>query len=283
MVAPWLVPLGLAYLRYHGFVQTTEPGAGTPSAGQSLAAVGLTLPLAAAGMAVLARERRQSLSRSLALAAVPGLAVVAGLLAAHVDTGGIPAALVGWPRYMPFLVLALCVPAGVGADALVMAAGRRRPAAAPAAAALLVCVALGSTVLASASIWRDPVSPLLDCGPMPIDADTRVAVVAPEPAADMLSLQLFARSGARFYYLRTKSANVRFRSWLHDRIPDLAARRRAIAATLAGGPPPDGVDAVLAKPGLVAGTGRLVGSCSFGDRRWDLTRTGPPVTSSATP
>jgi hypothetical protein len=277
VVAPWLVPLGLAYVRYHGFVQTTELRAGTPSAGQSLAAVGLTLPLAAAAMAVLSRERRRALSRSLALVAVPGLAVGAGLLAAHVDTGGIPAALVGWPRYMPFLVLALCVPAGVGADALVMAAGRRRPAAALAAAALLVCLALGSTVLASASIWRHPVSPLLDCGSLPIDADTRVAVVAPEPAADMLSLRLFARSGARFYYLRTASANVRFRSWLHDRIPDLAARRRAIAATLAGGPPPAGVNVVLAKPGVIAASaGTLVASCSFGDRRWDLTRTGPP-------
>jgi len=277
VVAPWLVPLALAYLRYHGFVQTTEFDAGTPSAGQSLAAVGLTLPLAAAGMAVLYRERRSALSRSLALVTVPALAVVAGLLASHVDTGGVPAALVGWPRYMPFLVLALCVPAGVGADALVTAAGRRRPAAAPAAAALLACLALGSTVLASASIWRDPVSPLLDCGSLPINADTRVAVVAPEPAADMLSLRLFARSGARFYYLRTASANVRFRSWLHDRIPDLPARRRAVAATLAGGPPPAGVDVVLAKPGVVpAGTGTLVASCTFGDRRWDLTRTGPP-------
>ena len=183
----------------------------------------------------------------------------------------------GWPRYIPFLVLALCVPAGVGADALVMAAGRRRPAAALAAAALLVCLALGSTVLASASIWRDPVSPLLDCGSLPIDADTRVAVVAPEPAADMLSMRLFARSGARFYYLRTASANVRFRSWLHDQIPDLAARRRAVAAALRGGTPPASVDVVLAQPGVIAaGTGTLVASCSFGDRRWDLTRTGPP-------
>jgi hypothetical protein len=277
VVAPWLVPLGLAYLRYHGFVQTTEFDTGTPSAGQSLAALGLTLPLAVAGMAVLSRERRPALSRSLALVAVPGLAVVAGLLASHVDTGGIPAALVGWPRYMPFLVLALCVPAGAGADALVTAAGRRRPAAALAAAALLACLALGSTVLASASIWRDPVSPLLDCGSLPIDTDTRVAVIAPEPAADMLSLRLFARSGAEFYYLRTESANVRFRSWLHDRIPDLAARRRAVAATLAGGPPPAGVDVVLAKPGVIAaGSGTLVASCSFGDRRWDLSRTGPP-------
>jgi hypothetical protein len=136
---------------------------------------------------------------------------------------------------------------------------------------------MGSTVLASASIWRDPVSPLLDCGSLPIDADTRVAVIAPEPAADMLSLRLFARSGATFYYLRTASANVRFRSWLHDRIPDLAARRRAVAATLAGGPPPAGVDVVLAKPGVIAaGSGTLVASCSFGDRRWDLSRTGPP-------
>jgi len=227
-------------------------------------------------MVVLARERRPALFRSLALVAVPGLAVAAGLLAAHVDTGGIPAALVGWPRYMPFLVLALCVPAGVGADALVTAADRRRPAAALATAALLACLALGSTVLASASIWREPVSPLLDCGSLPIDADTRIAVVAPEPAADMLSLDLFARSGARFYYVRPVSANVRFRSWLRDHVPDLAARRRAVAATLAGGPPPTGVDLVLAKHGVVApGSGTLVASCSFGARRWDLTRTGP--------
>ena len=53
VVAPWLVPLAFAYVRYHGFVQTTELDAGKPSAGQSLAAVGLTLPLAAAGMAAL--------------------------------------------------------------------------------------------------------------------------------------------------------------------------------------------------------------------------------------
>jgi hypothetical protein len=93
----------------------------------------------------------------------------------------------------------------------------------------------------------------------------------------MLSLRLFARSGARFYYLRTRSANVRFRSWLRDQIPDLAERRRAVAATLAGGPPPPGVDVVLAQPGVIAaGTGTLVASCSFGARRWDLTRTGRP-------
>jgi hypothetical protein len=277
VAAPWLIPLGLAYLRYHGFVQTTELDAATPSAGQSLAAVGLTLPLAVAGMAVLARERRGALSRSLALVAVPGLAIAVALVASHVDTAGVPAALVGWPRYMPFLVLALCIPAGVGADAVVTTAGRQRPAAAPAVAALLACLALGSTALASASIWRDPVSPLLDCGSLPIDTGTRVAVVAPEPAADMLSMRLFARSGARFYYLRTASANVRFRSWLHDQIPDLAARRRAVAAALRGGTPPASVDVVLAQPGVIAaGTGTLVASCSFGDRRWDLTRTGPP-------
>jgi len=277
VAAPWLIPLGLAYLRYRGFVQTTELDAGRPSAGQSLAAVGLTLPLAVAGVAVLARQQRPARSRSLVLVAVPGLAIAVALVTSHVDTGGVPAALVGWPRYMPFLVLTLCVPAGVGADALVTAAGRRWPAAAPAVAALLACLALGSTALASASIWRDPVSPLLDCGSLPVDAGTRVAVVAPEPAADMLSMRLFARSGARFYYLRTASANVRFRSWLHDQIPDLPARRRAVAEALRGGTPPAGVDVVLAQPGVIAaGTGTLVASCSFGDRRWDLTRTGPP-------
>ncbi len=83
VVAPWLVPLAFAYVRYHGFVQTTELDSVKPSAGQSLAAVGLTLPLAAAGMAALARERRPALSRSLALVAVPGLAVAAGLVASH--------------------------------------------------------------------------------------------------------------------------------------------------------------------------------------------------------
>jgi hypothetical protein len=93
----------------------------------------------------------------------------------------------------------------------------------------------------------------------------------------MLSMRLYARSGARFYYLRTASANVRFRSWLHDRIPDLAARRRAVAGALRGGTRPAGVDVVLAQPGVIAaGTGTLVASCSFGDRRWDLTRTAPP-------
>jgi hypothetical protein len=51
----------------------------------------------------------------------------------------------------------------------------------------------------------------------------------------------------------------------------------ALLATLAGGLPPVGVDVVFAQPGVIAaGTGTLVASCSFGVRRWDLTRPGPP-------
>jgi hypothetical protein len=141
-----------------------------------------------------------------------------------------------------------------------------------AAAAALVCLAAGSTALAAASVWRDPVSPTLACPPLPAGAGSRIAVLAPEPAADQLAMRLFSQSGAGFLYLRTASAKVRFRRWLATEIPDLPGRRRAIEAALGGGRPPAAADLVFARPGTVAGA--RVAGCRFGDQRWDMIRLG---------
>jgi hypothetical protein len=80
----------------------------------------------------------------------------------------------------------------------------------------------------------------------------------------------------RFYYLRWRGQRA-IPQLAARRDPDLAARRRAVAATLAGGPPPASVDVVLAKPGVIsAGTGTLVRLVLVRRLAWDLTRTGSP-------
>jgi hypothetical protein len=270
----WLVPLALAYHRYHGFVPVTEIRQVEPGAAQVLIALGACLPLGAAGLAVMGRRRSPALADVAVMVAVPALAVLLGATVGQADAfirhGG-PTALVRWLRYLPFLVLALCVPAGVAAEAAVAAVARRGRLAALVAAGLLAVVLGGSTALASASLWRSPYPTTLRCDRLPIDAHTRVAVIARESVGGPMASAIFARTGATFSYIGGDRLRVRFRSWLSTRSPGQEVRQRWLRQALHGGPaPPDADVLVLERRKDVPQRGELLGSCRWDNAMWDI-------------
>jgi hypothetical protein len=275
----WLVPLAIAYHRYHGFVPIAHLRLTEPNATQTLVALGISLPLGLVGLFLLARSRPQMATRAIVLVAIPAIAVLLGASISQLSTlvaHGVPTPLVRWLRYLPFLVLALCVPAGVAANALVTVLSRRARPLAIAAAALVIVVVAGSAALASATVWREPAHSGLVCSHLPIDARTRLAVLGHEPVADYLGLTLFGRTGASLYVMRPRPAKVRFRTWLHDRVPDAGRRRSELAAALHGGPLPPGIDMVFVqKAAATSGLGPAVASCTWRGQTWELA---PPAT-----
>ena len=275
----WLVPLAIAYHRYHGFVPIAHLRLTEPNATQTLVALGISLPLGLAGLFLLARSRPQMATCAIVLVAIPAIAVLLGASISQLSTlvaHGVPTPLVRWLRYLPFLVLALCVPAGVAANALVTVLSRRARPVAIAAAGLVIVVVAGSTALASATVWREPAHSGLVCSHLPIDARTRLAVLGREPVADYLGLTLFGRTGASLYVMRPRPAKVRFRTWLHDRVPDAGRRRTELAAALHGGPLPPGIDMVFVqKAAATSGLGPAVASCTWRGQTWELA---PPAT-----
>src|SRR5205085_927143 len=141
----------------------------------TLVAIGISLPLGLAGLVLLARSRPQMATRAIVLVAIPAIAVLLGASISQLSTlvaHGVPTPLVRWLRYLPFLVLALCVPAGVAANALVTVLSRRARPVAVAAAVLVIVVVAGSTALASATVWREPAHRGLVCSRLPKDAAT---------------------------------------------------------------------------------------------------------------
>jgi hypothetical protein len=275
----WLVPLAIAYHRYHGFVPIAQLRLTEPNTTQTLVAVGLSLPLGLVGLVLLARSRPQMATRAIVLVAIPAIAVLLGASISQLSTlvaHGVPTPLVRWLRYLPFLVLALCVPAGVAANALVTVLSRRARPLAIAAAVLVIVVVAGSTALASATVWREPAHSGLVCSRLPIDARTHLAVLGRAPVADYLGLTLFGRTGASLYVMGPRPAKVRFRTWLHDRVPDAGRRRSELAAALHGGPLPPGIDMVFVqKDAATSGLGPAVASCSWRGQTWELA---PPAT-----
>jgi hypothetical protein len=270
----WLVPLALAYREYHGFVPVTQIQQVEPSAAQVLIALGICLPLGAAGLAILARRRSPAMVDLAVMAAIPAVAVLLGATVGQADAfirhGG-PTALVRWLRYLPFLVLALCVPAGVAAEAAVAAVRWRSRPAALVAAVLLAVVVCGSTTLASASLWRSPYPTTLRCDHLPIDANTRVAVIARQVLGGPMASAIFARTGATFSYVSTDRLRVRFRTWLATRSPGQDVRHGWLRQALAGGPaPPDADVLVLKWPQDVPHQGPLLGRCRWHGLAWDI-------------
>jgi hypothetical protein len=251
-----------------------------PNATQSLVAVGISLPLGLVGLVLLARSRPQMATRAVVLVAIPAVAVLLGASISQLSTlvaHGVPTPLVRWLRYLPFLVLALCIPAGVAANALVTVLSRRARPMAIAAAVVVIVVVVGSTALASATVWREPAQTGLVCSHLPIDARTHLAVLGHEPLADYLGLTLFGRTGASLYVMRPRPAKVRFRTWLHDRVPDADRRRSELAAALHGGPLPAGIDMVFVqKDAATSGLGPAVASCTWRGQTWDLAPPGAP-------
>jgi hypothetical protein len=273
VAAVWLAPLAVDYHRYGGFVSITHTPPVVPSAGQTIVALGIVLPLGAAGMiAVLRRPLGVSALAVSLLVAVPTLACSAGALLGHGgDVLGTPA-LLRWSRYLPFLVLALAVPAGVAAQRLTDLAGGATRAAAVATAVALAAVAVPSTVLATAAAVHHAYPRQLSCTRLP-PAGSLTAAAVREPAADAVALNLFARTAASAVFLTLPHSKVRFRTWL-QRSPTQQLRHTRYRALLREGKLPPGVTWVVARPRAnVRGVGLVpAGSCRLGARTFRLLR-----------
>jgi hypothetical protein len=245
IVAVWVIPLGLSYHAHGGLRQTTTQVAPDPSVPQATVALGVLLPLAAAGLVLLAR--RGLLRRE--LVACTGVAVAVCTAGAVVGSGhvllGTPAIL-HWLRYLPVLAVTLAVPAGYAAAALVAAAAERAFALGAVVAAAVAATTMASTGLAAAAIRDHPTDPGLACSrPLPIGSSDTVAVAGGELwLSNDIGFWLFSRSGTHIVWLPPQTARVPFRR-LPAGVPGETARRAEIESIVHGGTPPRGVGWVL--------------------------------------
>ena len=271
VAAVWLVPLALDYHRYGGFVSITHIAPVLPSPGQTIVALGIVLPLGAAGaLAIVRRPEGMSALAVALIVAVPAVACGGGALLGHgAEVLGTPA-LLRWSRYLPFLVLALAVPAGVAAQRLVELAGGPARAGGIAVAVAVAAVAVPSTVLATAAAVHHAYPRQLSCTQLP-PAKSLTAVAVREPTADALALNLFSHSAASSVFLKIVHAKVRFRTWL-QRTPTQQERHARYLALLGRGTLPPGVTWVVARPHAALGQSGLVpaGSCRLGARTFRL-------------
>jgi hypothetical protein len=225
VAAVWLLPLGLTYHRYGGFVSITHLTAVNPTLGQTAVALGVLLPLGLAGTAAIAARPGEVARAEVAMLwLVPAAACAAGAVLGHrSDLLGTPA-LLRWSRYLPFLALGLAVPAGIAAERAVAATRRAGRPAAAAAAAVLVALAVPSTVLATVAVERDTFPDQLVCTSLPAAHDL-TAVGMRQPLADEVAMDVFARTGAPAVFLRIVHSKVRYRTWL--RRPPTQQQRKA--------------------------------------------------------
>ncbi|HEY3764109.1 MAG TPA: hypothetical protein VGL44_03040, partial [Gaiellales bacterium] len=245
VAAVWLAPLAVAYHRYGGFVSITHITAVNPTLAQTLVALGIVLPLGVVGIiAVARRPEGMSPGAVVLLVAVPGAACALGAVLGHrSDLLGTPA-LLRWSRYLPFLALALAVPAGVAAQRLVGLARGVTRVAGLAAAVAVVAVAVPSTVLATDAVVRQPFPDQLACTALPAQSDL-TAVAMRQPIADEVAMDVFADTGAGSVFLRIVHSKVRFKTWL-ERPPTQAQRKAWDHALLRRGAVPPGVSWVVA-------------------------------------
>jgi hypothetical protein len=264
--AVWLVPLAADYRRYGGFVSITHLRPIEPTAAETVIALGIVLPLGLAGAAaVAARPGGVMRGAVMALAAVPVAAVLLAAAAGGGELLGSPA-LLRWSRYLPYVVVGLCVPAGVAATRLTAAVRPVSRVLAAAVAAAMVAVAVPSTLLATAAVLRHPFPHGLTCTAWPAP-DALTAVAARQPEADTIALALFSRTAAPALFLRRTTAKVRFRTWL-DRPPSQLRRRQLRGRLVVSGEVPPGVSWVVADPALRVDRSGFVaaGSCRIDGR-----------------
>jgi hypothetical protein len=239
----WLGPLAWHYHQWGGFVRTSLVEPADPSLLQAVVAFGLTLPLGLGGL-WLVRRALDPLGRA-ALWCSVGVPAAAWTLSALVpeDNGlGVPAFSSGL-RYLPMLALALTLPAGIAAAAVVASLrGRRRPT----LVAGLVVVATASTAAVAVAQSRHdeyrPDTARLDCSPHVAigPGDTVANVGVPHPA----ELTVFGATGARTVF--SEAPRIRFRE-AFTHVTNQDERRAQLAAIARGEPPPDGVRWVLAE------------------------------------
>jgi len=274
VAAVWLAPLAVDYHRYGGFVSVTHITPVVPSPGQTIVALGVVLPLGAAGvLAILHRPRGVSALAAALIVAVPAVACGGGALLGHgAEVLGTPT-LLRWSRYLPFLALGLAVPAGVAAQRLTELAGRTRRAAGVATAVVLAAAAVTSTALAGAAAVHHAYPRPLSCTQLP-PARSVTAIAVREPVADEIALGLFSQGAVSSLFLKIVHAKVRFRTWL-QRPPTQQVRHARYRALLNQGRMPPGVTWVVARPRANVRASGLVraGSCRLGRRTFRLLRT----------
>jgi hypothetical protein len=241
----WLVPLALSSHTLDGLAQTTTQVAPDPTLAQAAVALGMLVPLGAAGVVLL--HRRGALRPELtAIVAVALVACAAGIIAGsgHVVFG--THAIVHWLRYVPVLAIALVLPAGYAAAELVTAAGRRAVPLGIGLAALIAVTAMGSTALAAAAIRNEPQNPTLACThPLDVTQADEVAVSSGQVwITGEVGFGIFSASGARILWLPDRIARIPF-----NRLPAGVAgehtRRTELNAIAGGAPPPAGVTWVV--------------------------------------
>ena len=241
----WLVPLALSSHSLGGLRETTTQVAPDPTVAQAAVALGMLLPLGAAGLILLAR-RHELRPELIAIIAVAVLACGAGIVAGsgHVVFG--THAIVHWLRYVPVLAIALVLPAGYAAAELVKAAGRRAVPLGIVLAAIIAVAAMGSTALASAAIRAEPPNPSLVCThPLGLTSADDVAVSAGQVwITGEVGFGIFSASGARILWLPDRLARIPFKR-LPAGVSTEHTRRTELSAIAAGAPPPAGVTWVV--------------------------------------
>jgi hypothetical protein len=262
VVAPWLGRVALNYVRLGGF----SPHQPLPSvtASQALVAMGVVLPIGLIGVAWMLRTRPPGidLGALALLVAVPAvLCLLAGLLPGHSLAGVAP--IVKLQRYLPFLVLALAMPAGWAADAVLARMSRRG---AIVLAMALVAAAGASTVLTSIGLagdFRSAEPRGLHCrGGAPMGAGDVVAVAGMRPQATLLVDSSVFRSTGAWLFHWVPPAQLRYRDVFS--IIKGQGERAAETREIARGRVPAGIDWVVlpgAAPGrsLVKATSCRVG------------------------
>jgi hypothetical protein len=274
VAAVWVVPLGLAYHRYGGFVSITHITPVNPSLAQTAVALGILLPLGVAGaVGVAARPRDVARGPIVLLLAVPAAACAAGALVGHDGSVFGTPALLRWARYLPMLALALAPPAGIAADRLVRLAGARLRLGGVAVAAGLAAVAVPSTVLATVAVVHHAYPVAFACTAPPA-ASALTAVAIRQPIADDVAMELFASTAAPSVFLKIVHSKVRFRTWL-ERPPTQPQRKAWARALLLHGVVPPGVSWVVAGGAAapVQGAGFVrAGTCRLGSRTYTVLR-----------
>jgi hypothetical protein len=262
VVAPWLGRVALNYVRLGGF----SPHQPLPSvtASQALVAMGVVLPIGLIGVVWLLRTRPADidLGALVPLVAVPAvLCLLAGLLPGHSLAGVAP--VVKLQRYLPFFVLALAMPAGWAADAVLARMSRRG---AIVLATALVAAAGASTVLTSIGLagdFRSAEPRGLHCrGGAPMGAGDVVAVAGMRPQQTLLVDSSVFRSTGAWLLHWVPPAQLRYR----DVFSTIKGQSERAAETreIARGRVPAGIDWVML-PGAAPGHSLVkVTSCRAG-------------------
>lgn len=248
-ISVWLVPLGLSYHSHGGLRSTTTQVAPDPTIAQAAVALGMLLPLGAAGLVLLGR--RGMLRSELVAIIVVTVAACGGGIAAgsgHIVLG--TPAIVHWLRYVSVLAVALVLPAGYAAATLVAATARRAVPLAAVLAAAIAAATIGSTGLASAAIRNQANDLGLACGRTLafVQTDTVAVSSGQTRITGDIGFWLFSSTGTRLLWLPPRLARVPFKRLPTGVIAETTRRRELLQIAHGGTPPPEVTWVVTNRP-----------------------------------